>query len=407
MKILITNLHSSQNLGDYAIVLRTIHYLKTKYPSGRITLMANYPNTWERLDLPCVESLFGIYINHNNIFIRIHFLLLLLFVLLFNYVPKIAGSHNSKKLARTIDEITKSDLIISTGGGNFYTNSKIGVGFLLNCLTLFLAGREKIPVIMFPQSFGPLKTRWQELLLKNALSKTKKIFVRENISLNFLLKIGIIKENIVQIPDLALSFPPTTFKKINPRNFDIKVVGFSIIDRGAQDPSFLNQEKYETTLTCFMEKLLLREPSCSMVLLIQSHGPTEDQNDFVVSERIKTKLHKYGDRVKISNDIYDPVIYSEVINSLDLIISTRLHTSIFGLINRVPTIMIGYQYKTEGIAQLLDMADYFIPIESVDVDTLDVLVQMINKEYHLLSFKIEQRVSALVEEIEGGLLSNL
>src|SRR5690348_11186064 len=48
MNILIVNVHSALNLGDDAIMLSTVHSLRSTFPNAKIVVAANDPESWRK-----------------------------------------------------------------------------------------------------------------------------------------------------------------------------------------------------------------------------------------------------------------------------------------------------------------------------------------------------------------------
>jgi len=400
-KVLIVNLHSAQNLGDLAILEQTTKLLEIKHPESDFVLMSTYPTSWRnRTRYICVPSLSKILKSENLIgFSIINFINLVIRILVIKSLT--IGSAYNKKLNQLISTIANSDIVYSAGGGNFYTNSRLGIDFIINCLTVIIAGKLGKPIIMLPQSFGPVQTCWQKKILKKTISYVDLVYARENMSYDFLINIGVSKRKIKILPDLALSIENDVYKKVYKEPLTI---GLSIIDRHAQNKMFTRQNDYENAIISFVEQLV-KQRNAKFILIVQCDGPTSDQNDIIVSEKILSKLSFEDDRVKLAKGIRDLSEFSKMVNELDVLISTRMHTGIIGLVHRVPTILIGYQPKAEGLFHLLDLDEYHIEIDNVTSEFLLNRFNKILENYATYVKKIEMCIPKISSEIKKEILN--
>ena len=400
-KILIVNLHSAQNLGDLAILEQTTKLLSWKHPESRFVLMATYPTSWEnRTEHECVSSLSKILKADNLFGLCIPVFLKVVAKVLINKSLTLRQERNNE-IDHFIKTITDSDIVYSAGGGNFYTNSRLGIDFIINCLTLIIAGKLGKPIIMLPQSFGPVQTQWQKKLLKMTITNVDTVYARENLSYDFLIGIGVSKNKIKLLPDLALSIDNNIVKTINSES---RMIGLSIIDRRAQDKKFTRQHDYEEEIIRFIKEMCKKE-NTHVVLIVQCDGPTKDQNDLIISERILARLGFKDDRVKLANNIRNTSEFLQTLNKLDLVISTRMHTAIIGLINRVPTLLIGYQPKAAGLYHLLDLDEYYVSINDV---TSEFLLKQSNKllnNHVSYIIKVENCLSRISGEIKEEIIN--
>jgi len=407
MKILIVNLHSSKNLGDEAILRATIYLLSNRYQDLDITLMANDPESWSHFNsCKVIPSFIRLSINNFNDFAFNYYYLFLLFLnLIVGVLPFFKKINN--KYTEPIQKIKKADLIFSCGGGNFYSNSFIGLPLLLNCLIILYSGLWKKRIIFLPQSFGPLKKKFHQLYIKMALHFSERIFVRENKSFEFIKSLGINDPKVEFMPDLAIYLTKVTqIYNDSPslKEFGKIKIGFSLMDRSQQDKNFSNQESYESSIVLFVEELL-NGINAEVHFFIQSYGPTNDQNDNFVSLRIFDKIMVNPKNVYIRNDFHDSLRYLNELKEMDIIIATRMHTAILGLISYIPVITIGYQHKSLGLMELLNLQEYFIEINHLDNMKINACYEQIIKNRKQIIETIENNVLTLQNRIFEKIMS--
>lgn len=377
MNILIVNLHSSKNLGDEAILRSTISLISIKYPNSQVTLVANDPDSWDGFNQHKVlPSFIRLTIDNIN---KFSFNTIKIFWLIINLILSFSGLSKkmSNNFSETIRSIKDAELVLSCGGGNFYSNSFLGVPLFLNCLIIIFAGLNKKKIIFLPQSFGPIKKNFHKLYIKKALTFADKILVREKKSIEFLNSINVRSEKIILVPDLAMNMTRILRtglqeqKNINPDRIRI---GLTIMNRANQDKSFTNQFEYEESIeVCLLDCLSKRQ--IDIFLFVQCFGPSNDQDDTLVTRKIYNKLKTITQNVYIKENFKNSIELTKELATMDIIIATRMHTAIFGLINCIPTITIGYQHKAQGLMELFNLNTLFILINEVNPNNLEFAFQ--------------------------------
>jgi polysaccharide pyruvyl transferase WcaK-like protein len=198
MRVIFLNTHSLLNSGDAGIVLAQIQFLKRHFSNLKISLTSRTPDMDQKFYgaegikvYPPLIPAPSVYRGKKQ---KVRHSLENLF------------SFQSKR--NLLKEIKDCDLVISSGGGYFWSPRKIlpGPMFFQNCIHLWLASVMRKPIILFPQSVGPLSNQPSLRLLKNILDKKTilKIFVREATSFDFLTHL--LKKNRDKIevcPDMA------------------------------------------------------------------------------------------------------------------------------------------------------------------------------------------------------------
>src|SRR5262249_55431156 len=101
-----------------------------------------------------------------------------------------------------------ADLVVVIGGGHLYARHAFNIAFLWLWLGLALALLLGKPLVLLPQSFGPLPGRLQCGLLRWLLDRSAFVAAREYRSLRFLAEIGLGRRALV-LPDMAFGLPPS------------------------------------------------------------------------------------------------------------------------------------------------------------------------------------------------------
>jgi colanic acid/amylovoran biosynthesis protein len=400
MNILIINLHSALNLGDEAILQQTITLLHKKYPGSTITLMANHPKSWNIIENVFIKpSLIHYVENFNSFFLKgLALIRVLISLLLRGNIKFFVKGQN--ELQAILTSLRSADLVLSAGGGNFYTNTIIGKDFILNVLLLFFAGLLNKTIVMLPQSFGPVRTKCQMKLLKGGLKFAKKIYVREAQSYEFLVRIGINPQVVQLIPDLAL-LSNCEPRKPNRKNETYKI-GMTIINRGAQTKTFKFQESYQVAIIKFIHKII-EQTNAELFIFVQCYGPSQDQNDNLISTFIYNRFCEVSDRIHLLNEYKNSNDLLCDLAEMDIMIASRMHSAIFSLATNTPSILIGYQPKSKGLFDLFGLQKYFMDITEVNAEKLYSLSADLFSNYRNIS---DQEI-AILHDVRSTILESM
>ena len=359
-RILIVNLHSARNLGDDGIMAGTLAGLARVFPDAQITLAANDPHSWQKYDsLAVMDSLCSWVAdtcagNWRAGLWRMPFYLFLLAVYaglfrLFHFRPGLRDpwKHN------LLQAYYAADLVLSCGGGNFYAHHSPSPGFFWALMALAFPLALGKPVVMLPQSVGPITGRLQRLLARQVFRRVSVIMVREALSAQFLREALGLTNQIYVLPDLAFGLatgkPQTAGERQAAAHKPAIRVGVTVIDRRAQMKVFHNQDAYEQALVDVLEHLQ-RQYGAELHLFVQCFGPGATQDVRPVAMRLAEKLKEQEVEVVMQDYFMGAAQLQDAYAEMDLVIASRMHAGIFALSRGVPTVMIAYQPKAQGLS---------------------------------------------------------
>jgi len=402
LNILIINLHSALNLGDEAILRKSLDLLKIRYPEATFSLMANHPQTWALYNENIIVPSFIKITKQNNVFNSIIRLLRLVFILLLDIINiKFPISQND--ISKTIESVNQANIIFSCGGGNFYSNSFIALDLMLNILCLIYSGIKKKRLIMLPQSFGPFNNRFHTYLLKFGLKFSSLIFTRDIISEKLLKEIKVPSSKVELLPDLAFAIGKS--KDDMKKKLKSLKIGVTRIEREKQYHGFKNQIGYLEELINTLI-YLSKFKNASIFLFVQCYGPSPDQNDNIITKLIYQDLKSQNVDAHLKNFYQESTTIIRDLSRMDLLIASRMHTAIFGITNYVPTLLIGYQPKAKGLFTMLGLENYYVSIEDIKENTiknkvLDLLennpffIRKLKDQIPMMKYNITERITNL------------
>lgn len=396
-RFLITNVYSTENKGDAAIVEATIASLRNSFPGSHITVSSMTSNqSYEIKPNTIVTSIFreGIY-NHNSNLARIiattkYIVATLLWVTLRKisngYINLLPSNQNVRALLMAY---LSADAILPIGGGYLLGRNNLhdSFGLFLHLYAIWLGTSLAKPVILMPQSIGPFGNRGQELITRYFLNKTKLIFVRESLTHKRLAALGIDKPAIYQATDTAFLYnsptpPHTPMNKLPNRRRPL--VGITVRE-------WLNssqQEKFEREIAVFINSV---SKQCNVIVIPQTTAPSQNDDDRRVGERVEKKLRTNHNIVFLKNKLSLKDI-SFLYASVDFLIGTRMHSNILALSSHVPVIAIAYEPKTTGIMKDLGLGKWTLPMTDVNHVLLEDLFLLLKKEKGSYLSQLDQKL---------------
>jgi len=411
LKILIINVHSADNKGDDALLKMAIKSLREAFPGSSITIAADDPDSFSESE-PVVGS-FIYWIHRPSVKgeMRWHCwtaarLLLASIWAFISYKlwgrPRFWGLQPAQK--DTLRVYFEADLVVSKPGNFLYSSGKFGLTIILITYTMGYAILLGKPLYLFPQSIGPLYRKRDEMLVRWILNHARIVMVREPISFQEAVRIGIRNPQFYLVPDPAFAFPsaPTeeAIKRLYALGINIKadrpLLGITAINWGIHAGNQEIQSQYEESLVAtiryyldnFGGKVVVFSHVCSKVLV---------NDDRIPSKRIVERFA--GDRrVVLVAESLSPDLLKAMYGLMDLFIGTRMHSNIFALSQGVPLIAIAYFHKTWGIMQMLGLERWVIDIEAVTPEVLISKLVELWQEREQIRQLIRTKVKDLIDK---------
>lgn len=274
------------------------------------------------------------------------------------------------------------------------------------------------PTIIYAQSVGPFNGRISSKIARFTLNKVNIISVREEISLDYLKKLGIINPNIYLTADPAfiLDPEPTNLDEIIGKNSsDIRpIVGISISKmkeaRGKNKFRILSKifqivsYVFPDYVTDYFVKISLNVSRIDKVEfnwlnsviehLVKNYNASvlliphiiSDQKEILGDDRTAiSKLYMSLDEnckrnVYPISEPYSSEQLKGIIGTCDIFIGEKMHTNIAALSQYVPTLALAYSHKFQGIMKMLGQDDYVLDSTDIGLITKKIDDLWINKE---------------------------
>ena len=370
-------------MGDTGIVLAQIQILEKIFPDIKIALTSRTPRIDRAFYGPLGIKIYPPLIPAPGVFTGIRA----------KCLGCLKNLVNLRAKARLLREIRDSDLIISNGGGYFYSYRKTipGPTFIQYILHIKLALYLNKPVILFPQSFGPFSNSIAPGLLKRILQNKNviRILVREDISRRLLIELldDSARKKLDLCPDLALLLENKGRPEISrwisrcPR----PILALTLRDWNFPEVEGRTQsaDKREEYLNSLLEisEAFLGQFGGTVVIVPQVKGPGKLEDDTLISKEFwrRSRQMEGGKSILLfpPERLNSPDDIITLFSRSDLVLATRFHSALFALVALTPIISIGYQHKSSGMLRALGLEDFLVDIGTLSCEDVMVLIKRI------------------------------
>lgn len=268
---------------------------------------------------------------------------------LINYLKLIMGLFGVCLYDNFNKIIKDTDLVIDVSGDSI--SSDYGTkSMFFSLFPAYLISR-KVPLLYGPQTMGPFKTITQQYLAKKAFKISKRIFLREDISKEFLQNIKVDVKN--SHADLAFLLRPKTNSIKLPEN--TIGIGLSVLIEKFGE---INSQRMFRSIVdiCLSEGY--------NVLLI-THVDTKNGSDVKFGETLKKNYYASSEKVIFLNKNFIASEWKYIIGQCKGVISARMHPIVQAVSQSIPSLNISYNHKSYGViqkrfypyAKVIDMKD--------------------------------------------------
>jgi colanic acid/amylovoran biosynthesis protein len=384
VKILLVNPHSPQNAGDLAILHSALARLAEAFPHADLayTMTDDQPSPWVPRGVPGIPSSMQ-WVTRRTAdggwrWRKGHalgYVVWLLLIALFYRIGKWRWLPADAQRRAWMQAYYDADVIVGNGGGYLYARNQTSIAFLWLWLGMALAIIMGKPLILLPQSFGPLPGRLQQTLLRWLVNRADLVGAREFRSVEFLQTIHV-QSPVLLLPDLAfLTVESDRDEALDllarfgvPRDDGRPKIGMTLMDWGAQNPAFSDQAAYEAGIVQLIQ-FVQEHYNAHVILFAQCCGPTPDQDDRHISRRIAGLMAPVNP-VYVIDAMLPASMLKAAYRAIDALVATRMHAAIFSLAAQTPTLVIGYLHKSIGIMQTVGLGQYVTDIGAVSSDRL-------------------------------------
>ena len=251
------------------------------------------------------------------------------------------------------------------------------------------------PVIVFPNSVGPFRTWIGRFLSKLALNRCDRVLVREPISYDIVKSLGI---NVPKILTTDTSLLFNSKNDASLEDYDSPVISVS---SGIYSHSLSKSETYRYILAHAKALDSSIEKYGFCVVFAPHYVSGFRYDDLEMCKIILSKM-KNADKAKIVN-ASNVKEFKELINRMDMVISSKMHPSVFAASAYVPTLNVAYDHKQIGFFKSLGMSKCVISIREVSYEKLLSKIDCVWTSKENIGALLETRVPVLQKHVKKSI----
>lgn len=268
--------------------------------------------------------------------------------------------------------ISECDVVISKGGHMFYAARRWHVMEWANLFShlypLLVARKLGKPVVLWGHSLGPFADPGARRMASWILSGAKVVGVRESLSYNVALGLGIDSKKVRLIPDLAFAVQPRATDRVAAAVRAKGLTAGAFLAVTVRQWKRVSWEAYNRYLKAIADvaRLLYKEGFCNEVaVVVHTQGPTQEENDLGPSRRLLELLSDVP-AVLVDED-FAPDELAAFYGKAKFLLGTRFHSVILSLVGGTPAYAISYfGPKAHGIMRDLGMGDLVVNLDGID-----------------------------------------
>jgi polysaccharide pyruvyl transferase WcaK-like protein len=363
---------SFRNKGNEAATKAIINGIAELQHNARFTILTEDPD----YDAICAFENKRVYFLKNP-FIEVHSGKLPFFGSCWYYRLIDRLRISSITTRKCMEAIKRSDAVLSTD--DIFSST---YGNLLSHLTQLRAtacfGK---PTVLVGHSIGPFETEGEYKAFAKTMEHVQLVTARESISLRYLESMRLKNTRIELTADPAFCLEPDT-EKIEKIYATYKIprekplVGIA----PSQGITRYSRTNYENHFHALQQLILFltQHLDCHVILIPHAHVSYATYDDRIFCESLYRKM-SFPEEVTVMSLTHSAEEIRAMASRLDFMIAERMHAAIASLSQDVPTFVIGYSIKAEGILGDIfgfdSLKDYLIPVKKIDEARLEERVK--------------------------------
>lgn len=309
-----------------------------------------------------------------------------------------------------LKQMAHSDVVVSCSDENFKETASmlpLNIYWAVTWWTMLFERMIEVsvasflgkPLVMFPNSVGPFKTRLGLLMSKLALNNFDSLIIRDSVSYNALKKLGVVPKMILT-SDAALLFKADSSVPVH--KFTAPSIGVSI---GVYNQS-ISEQDFENFLTENAKALDKIVELYDLDVCFLPHFITGFANDDLeVSKIVMSKMmHRNRARVFKIDRLEE---FKLCLEQMELLISSKMHPMVLATSGYVPTVCIAYDHKQTGFLNDLGLKDFLIPLKDIDSEKIILKVEKVIEERSKIVSILKEKIPQLQSEVKNAMRESL
>ncbi|HEY8216711.1 MAG TPA: polysaccharide pyruvyl transferase family protein [Acidimicrobiia bacterium] len=363
------------NTGDAALLEAELATIERAIRTPRVTVFDQDPDQWRFADVAVHPMLTRPHKHRRpRTWHRVAWLTRLARLLIASRVWRDGKNRLGRCLVRAEDDRRALELygeasVAFTPGGTMLVDQYTVLPRLVDCRIAIALGCR---LVIFTQTIGSFSHRLERRLGRSVFPDADLVLVRGDASRAAALALGARAERVVVAPDPVFLFARPVRDRHRRNRVAISVREWPFFrDIDPRD----GQRRYQAAIAQLCEHLVT-EHDVDVIFVSTCQGiPGYAYDDSEVAARIVAAVAEpVASRVLVDHTHHDPDALGAVLESVDLVVATRLHAALIALCRGTPCVAISYEAKTEEVFERLGAPELTIGIEGLESSALCALV---------------------------------
>lgn len=265
--------------------------------------------------------------------------------------------------------------------------------------------RKKAKFFFLPQAWGSFDNPDVAAAAKEMLSKADKFYARDTVSRKYLASVlGREESSITMLPDIAFNYKgseisgESLLNSIGYNKNDRLLIGISPNLRVYERTNGQGKDNEYVKILLALCNYCLNALNADIVLIPNEIFPdgNKSPDDRVlcgmINDMIKSERCFIVDRYCSSDEI------KAFVSQVDLLVSSRFHALIFGLLHHVPVMAISWSHKYKELFSLFGLEDFVLEWNAMDETSALNLFKKLLQEREEVRLKISTNIKGLQEK---------
>lgn len=288
------------------------------------------------------------------------------------------------KLERNFTLNSKIDIIIDAGGFRFGDQWRHRASTARRMRRYYNSFRKNCKMIFLPQSFGPFNDKYSIKTAKIALKHVSLVYARETSSLDYLKQIAPEKLKI----DFKRDF--TILHKFDSMPYALTKGDYIVFVINSKMITHLG--KQEVDYVGYISELIKDLIAKGEKVVLLNHAGAGDKK-ICVDVQQRTGLD-----VPIISNIRAMQI-KNVIGGAKLLVSSRYHGVVSGIVQRVPTFCTSWSHKYNELLSSFEISDNLLELTDIDAAKQKLSDALTNPQKYITKPEILEREKSATEDM--------
>jgi polysaccharide pyruvyl transferase WcaK-like protein/O-antigen/teichoic acid export membrane protein len=388
-RIVITNMYGTRNLGDAAIHQVQLAWLTHQFSTA--TIQRCYAVAPDPYTIQGISH--WVYDQHGHIApwpTRLRRMSALIWSISMHTLGITTTWGMTATERRTFVSITTADLVCASGGGYLFNMPSNRPWWRLfswdiwQCADLLVAVIWHRPVVLLPQSIGPLYSWPFRALICWILRRAHVVYVRESLSAHLLDLLAVPHQ---RAPDMVWGLPVPAHHQVP----NTPTLGITLMDWGSQSGQPAQQQTYESAIITVARHFHTRGWRIQLFAQCTDQAPGWD--DTLVVQRLATHLPF----ATVMPTVESPTDLQHQYAQLTCLLSTRLHGALIRFAMGQSAVVIAYHPKAYGIMHDNGLGTWCLPIDTITSEAIIMAIDTHSNQLPIIATQRQQCIAHLAQ----------